>query len=71
MVDALDRWPALALIIMGSTGGRIGEIALKYHRQATRTNKERAVLQAGIGQRVEAETKVLDLEQARRRKEGA
>jgi len=181
VVDALDRWPALALIIMGSTGGRIGEIAnmkweemdldrnevllagktgprpvivpdhmaeklrelmpksgtgrvfevtkgtmgsqlsqqylkkicpklgiryftphavrrmvidqyyehgvdvgtvaaqlgqspkiaLKYYRQATRSNKSRAVAVAGIGERPAAETKVFDLEQARRKKEGA
>jgi integrase len=59
---------------VGTVAAQLGQsprIALKYYRQATRTNKQRAVLQAGIGQRVEAESKLLDLEQARRKKEGA
>ena len=51
--------------------GQSPKIALKYYRRATRTNKQRAVLLAGIGQRVEAGSNLLDLEQARRKKEGA
>ncbi len=80
VVDALDGWPALALIILGSTGGRIGEIAnMRWEEMDLDRNEvtldgksgPRAVLQAGIGQRMEARPKVLDLEQVRRRKEGA
>ena len=59
---------------VGTVAAQLGQspkIALQYYRQATRSNKERAVLQAGIGQRVEAPTKVADMERARRRKEGA
>ena len=59
---------------VGTVAAQLGQspkIALKYYRQATRTNKQRAVLQAGIGQRVEAGAKLLDMEQARRKREGA
>jgi integrase len=57
---------------VGTVAAQLGQspgVALKYYRQATRTNKQRAVAVAGIGERPAVETKVLDLEQARRKRE--
>jgi len=59
---------------VGTVAAQLGQspkVALKYYRQATRSNESRAVAVAGIGERPAAETKVLDLEQARRKREGA